>query len=295
MQEPRELLPGARSGPLWAALYILFIHTAAREARLRVDQPAEISDVISMHNNLTALSWRLIGVWGLYAIGAWGNRSADRRLTPEHFVITYYFSALTGGGGKPACKMQEIEETAGHPLMGPGLGGDTMSRKTIAYVSDIVLGKTGDVISRKEQRAAIQQYAKDEDIEILAWFEDEVYSMHLGDRPGVRQLLTSELAFDHLLVERVGCLSGRWPELRRFLDQLLARGARMESATLHWDCVSQMARYYPRRLGERARQERLAARATTGQAIVCSQRPGPMSIARPETLSFVPLIASEQA
>lgn len=166
-----------------------------------------------------------------------------------------------------------------------------MSRKAIAYVSDIVLGKTGEVISRKEQRAAILRYAADEGIEILAWFEDEAYAMNLRDRPGIQELLASELEFEHLLVERVGCLSGRWPELRRFLDRLLARGVRLTSATLHWDCVSQMARYYPRRLGERARQERLAARAPVPEKSGLRSRPLP--IARPATLRFVPLIATE--
>jgi DNA invertase Pin-like site-specific DNA recombinase len=168
-----------------------------------------------------------------------------------------------------------------------------MTQKAIAYVSDIVLGKTGEVISRKEQRAAIRRYAEEHDFEIVAWFEDEAYSIHLRDRPGVRQLLASELEFDYLLVERVGCLSGRWPELRRFQDRLLGRGARMESATLRWDCVSQMARYYPRRLGERARQERLAARAATDRERDRGQGERSVSIARPMALNFIPLIASE--
>ena len=36
-----------------------------------------------------------------------------------------------------------------------------MSHKAIAYTSDIIIGRTGGVVSRREQRAAIEQHAKE--------------------------------------------------------------------------------------------------------------------------------------
>ena len=52
-------------------------------------------------------------------------------------------------------------------------------KKAIAYVSDIILGRTGEVIKRSCQVELIAQYAADNDIDIIGWFEDEMYNEDL--------------------------------------------------------------------------------------------------------------------
>ena len=119
-----------------------------------------------------------------------------------------------------------------------------MSRKAIAYVSDVILGRTGEVIRRSAQRELLRQYAEENDIEIVAWFEDEVYNEDILSRPGIQQLLGCEKECDCVLVERVWALSRQWPMLRGFLKALELHGRQLESATLLWDCVSQQCRKF---------------------------------------------------
>jgi DNA invertase Pin-like site-specific DNA recombinase len=129
-----------------------------------------------------------------------------------------------------------------------------MARTAVAYVSDVILGRTGEVIGRDVQRAAIRRYAEENGIEIIAWFEDEAYNADVLSRGGIRELLVCAKAGDRVLVERVWALSRSWSVLERLLEELRRRGLRLESATLLWDCTSQRARHFeaerkPRRLG----------------------------------------------
>ncbi len=118
-----------------------------------------------------------------------------------------------------------------------------MTRRALAYVSDVILGTTGDVISREVQRQAIRRHASENGIEIVAWFEDEAWSAEVLSRDGIRKLLAAE-ACDCLLVERVWSLSRNWSLLEGFMKELRGKGMRLESATLLWDCTSQRARHF---------------------------------------------------
>jgi DNA invertase Pin-like site-specific DNA recombinase len=118
------------------------------------------------------------------------------------------------------------------------------SRKAIAYVSDVILGRTGEVISREQQRAAIRQAVQESGVEVVAWFEDEAYNEDVLSRPGIQALLACEERCDTVLVERVWSLSRNWKVLEGFLTELKGRGVRLESTATLWDCVSQMARHF---------------------------------------------------
>ena len=122
-----------------------------------------------------------------------------------------------------------------------------MKKKAIAYISDVILGEIGEVINRKAQKELIRQYAKENGIEVIAWFEDEVYSEDLLSRPGIRKLLESETECECLLVERIWALTRNWNELLGFMNAIESKGLKLESATMLWDCVSQKARQYYRR------------------------------------------------
>ncbi|HXY42011.1 MAG TPA: recombinase family protein, partial [Vicinamibacteria bacterium] len=119
-----------------------------------------------------------------------------------------------------------------------------MARRAIAYTSDVILGRTGEVIARSAQREAITRYAADNGIVIAGWFEDEAYQADVLGREGIRRLLERVSSGDTVLVERVWSLSRRWPALEPFLLELQRRGARLESARLLWDCISQRARHF---------------------------------------------------
>ncbi len=117
-------------------------------------------------------------------------------------------------------------------------------KKATAYVSDVILGTTGEVISCADQKKKIAAYAAENGIEITAWYEDGIYAESLFDRPGLKALLADASGATSVLVERVWCFSRNWKELRDVMARFEQKGARLESATTLWDCVSQMARHH---------------------------------------------------
>lgn len=154
-----------------------------------------------------------------------------------------------------------------------------MAKKAMAYSSDIVLGRTGEVVGRREQKELIRQYAEENDIEIVAWFEDEIYEEDVLARPGIQGLLASDTGCDCVLVERVWSLSRSPKEVRRFLKELDRQGARLESATVLWDCTSQMARWY-------YRGDPMSRRSRRPQV---EEKPRRNRTSRPDTLRFTGL------
>jgi DNA invertase Pin-like site-specific DNA recombinase len=149
-------------------------------------------------------------------------------------------------------------------------------KKAIAYVSDVILGRTGDVISREYQKKEIEAHAKANDIEIVAWFEDEMYNEDTMTRKGVQDLLSYDKPFDAILVERVWCFSRRWPVLEQLFAECERHGKKVESATCMWDCISQMSR------------RRFDATLTTPivREVVTREEAGPLHIRRPAKLHF---------
>jgi len=117
-----------------------------------------------------------------------------------------------------------------------------MAKKAIAYTSDIILGRTGEVIGRSYQADLIKRYASENDIEILAWFEDEAYNEDVLSRPGIRGLLAFGRTYDIVLCERVWALSRSALVLEPFFEELDDRRVKFEAATTMWDCVSQKCR-----------------------------------------------------
>ena len=157
-----------------------------------------------------------------------------------------------------------------------------MAKKAIAYVSDIVLGSTGEVISRETQKNAIRQHAADSGYEIVAIFEDDVYAEDVITRPGIQRLLACDVEYDAVLVERVWCLSRSWAPMEPLFKELQRRGHKVESAVCLWDCISQRSRHYfrdGRRMPGAVVQAAQVAVAATERA----------HVAAPARLNFVPL------
>jgi len=119
-------------------------------------------------------------------------------------------------------------------------------KKAIAYVSDVILGRTGEVIGRNHQKEMIKRYAVENDIEVVAWFEDEAYSEDIVSRPGVQQFLACDIECDLVLVERMWSFSRQWSLLQPFIADIKEKGRTVESTTQLWDCVSQQARDFYR-------------------------------------------------
>jgi len=154
-------------------------------------------------------------------------------------------------------------------------------KKAIAYTSDIILGRTGEVIKRSCQAELIKQYAADNGIEIVAWFEDEMYREDLLMRPGIQALLANDKPYDIVLCERVWALSRSMAMLEPFFKELDRRGVSFESATTMWDCVSQMCR---RRFSPTLGELRPAP------PVVSRPEAGRVRVARPAHLNFVHLL-----
>jgi len=159
-----------------------------------------------------------------------------------------------------------------------------MTKKAVAYVSDIILGRTGEIISRQQQRERIEAHARENGIEIAAWFEDEMFNEDVLGRPGVAALLEAARGADMLLCERVWAFSRSMKALEPFFGRLDAAGVRLEAATCMWDCVSQMTR----------RRFNPALRSAAPRAVVRREETAPMRIARPARLNFANLVARPQ-
>lgn len=115
-------------------------------------------------------------------------------------------------------------------------------KRAIAYTSDIILGRTGEVIGRDEQRERITRYAAEHDVEIIRWFEDRMYNEEVMERPGVQAMFGFAEDYDTILVERVWSFSRSWPRLQQLFDRIEAKGKELSAATTMWDCISQMSR-----------------------------------------------------
>ncbi|MBI4917522.1 MAG: recombinase family protein [Acidobacteria bacterium] len=154
-----------------------------------------------------------------------------------------------------------------------------MAAKAIGYVSDIVLGQSGEVISRQAQKDRLRRHAAENGIELLEIFEDEIYDEDVVTRPGIQRLLAYESEYDFVLVERVWSLSRNWQSLVVFLKELKRRGRKVESAACLWDCVSQQARHY-----FRPGYKPLGGAVCEAPALESAQ---PATVRRPERLNFV--------
>ena len=158
----------------------------------------------------------------------------------------------------------------------------TNTNKTaIAYISDVILGSSGEVIHRNIQREKIEAWATENDVEILHWYEDKLYTESLFDRKGLQALLADDSGADLCVVERVWSLSRNWAELKALLARLESKGARLTASSTLWDCVSQMARQHYTGGGLK-RRESCALEAPVAEK-------ARKSVRRPATLHFAAL------
>jgi hypothetical protein len=153
-------------------------------------------------------------------------------------------------------------------------------KKAIAYVSDVILERTKDVISRESQMELIKKHAEQNGIEITAWYEDERYEENVLARPGVQKMLAHGNGCNTVLVERVWAFSRKMTELDPLFAKFDKAGLKLESATTMWDCISQRCRHRFCAVGP----ERTFAAVTREEA-------GPVRIRRPAKLNFVMLQA----
>ena len=157
-----------------------------------------------------------------------------------------------------------------------------MTRKAIAYSSDIILGRTGETIKRSAQQELIRQYAAENDIEIVAWFEDEKYDEEITRRPGVRRMLAYEGEYECVLIERVWCFSRSWKKVKALIDALQEKNVKIEATSWLWDCVSVLARHHGRKAVACHCAE--AAEEMTPEQVVMKLKK--VRISRPARLNF---------
>jgi hypothetical protein len=161
----------------------------------------------------------------------------------------------------------------------------TMKKKAIAYTSDIILGQTGEVISRAYQKELIRQFAEENGIEVMAWFEDEVYDEDILTRPGIQKMLAYEKPYEIFLVERVWALSRKMTTLAGFLKVLAQKKTILYTATYLWDCTSQMVR----------RQFAAGpAPAKVGESVLVTEEPRKVAVRRPEKFHFIEWAVNRQ-
>ena len=158
---------------------------------------------------------------------------------------------------------------------------EDVMKKAIAYTSDIILGRTGEVIKRSYQVELIKQYAADNDVEMVAWIEDEMYNEDVMMRPGIQAVLAYDKPYDMVLCERVWALSRAMSVLDGFFKELDRRGVTFESATTMWDCVSQKTR---------RRFNPSLAQLQPERPVVTREEAGEVCVARPAHINFAHLV-----
>ena len=122
-----------------------------------------------------------------------------------------------------------------------------MKKRAIAYLCEVDLRCQNEVITKEYQRKEIEKHALANDIEVLAWFEDDADIQEVLDRPGVKSLLAFNEPYDLVLTERAWVFSRRIDVLDRFFAELDRRAILFDCATTMWDCTSQKCRhrFYP--------------------------------------------------
>lgn len=117
-------------------------------------------------------------------------------------------------------------------------------KTAIAYVTDTLLCPASGVSRREEQRERIRRHAAEHDIEIVAWYEDEMCNVEAMARSGLSALLAHRGSVDIVLLDHVWSVSREWAKVKRFAEAVALRGWTLETVQTGWDAVSQMARRY---------------------------------------------------
>ena len=156
-----------------------------------------------------------------------------------------------------------------------------MTKKAIAYVSDVIIGRTGEVISRDFQKEGIRLYAADKGIEVVGWFEDSAYKEDVMVRPGIMAMLQYEGQYDMVLVERVWCFARKLSALEGIFRAFDRKKVKLQAATVLWDCVSQQVR--------RRFEPNLGRPHMAGPIVVRGQKEE-VSVRKPEKVRFPQIV-----
>jgi hypothetical protein len=140
-----------------------------------------------------------------------------------------------------------------------------MNKRAIVYTSDIFSSNSDAVIDGEFEKKRIEQYAKANDITVVAWFEEAAHGGTLFTRPKLKELVAYKEPYDLVLIERAGALSGKWREIRGMMKLFDGKNARLECTTTLYDCISMMARNYYRHDGQRAAMS-ACARSGSGKS-----------------------------
>lgn len=128
-------------------------------------------------------------------------------------------------------------------------------KKAIGYVNEVRIPGDGKVIDAAAQKAAIEAYARKENLELIDVIEETEAHEDLMDRPGVISILVRHERVDFVLVERIWSLARKKSALEPLLDEFDKMGARLTATTYLWDMASQQVRHrYHEELAVRARR-----------------------------------------
>lgn len=115
-------------------------------------------------------------------------------------------------------------------------------KTAVAYITDNLICPVQGVEGKEAQKESISRFANENGYEIVAWFEDELCTENVLERPGVLEMLDRKNDASTVLVDKVWSLSRDWSKLSRLYAEMDRRGLKLEAATTQWDGVSQMTR-----------------------------------------------------
>lgn len=115
--------------------------------------------------------------------------------------------------------------------------------KAIAYVANVPIPDTQEVISIAEQKQRIKDFAARFNIELIDIIEESSpMDMDIMDREGIKTLIHRLDDVDIVLFERIWSITRKTAKLNPFLKILDEKQVPVYSVTVLWDCLSQVIR-----------------------------------------------------
>lgn len=128
-------------------------------------------------------------------------------------------------------------------------------KKAIGYVCEIKIPGSDKVIDVETQKSAIEDFARQKNLELVDVIVETRADEDLITRPGVIKLLVRHERVDLVLVERIWSLARRKSALEPLLADFDKMGAKLTATTHLWDMVSQQVRHrYYEELAARAKR-----------------------------------------
>jgi len=172
------------------------------------------------------------------AVNCGGLEFIPKPFTPEELknAVDKYLS----GEARPAAREPEPAPAAPPPVSRTHVP-PRSATTAVGYAARMPRVAGGDLYFI-EQKKKIEEYARDNGLELTGTYEDMSSDEPVLRRPAITGILSSEKTAGVLLVDSVCYVARNHVEMREFLEALDAEGMKLETASFLMDKLSQFVR-----------------------------------------------------